>query len=349
MYLWTNSGILQRRLVIYNRWQITVQPQSMNMIRFCCFALCCFLLLIVPNVTLAQNPETAKDCPYEAFGICDPFVPGTIISPDGYVYDVWSFGPAEQAGICPGDKIIQVNEKPFNLKDLVGTAASIIQLRVKRINEEFDRKVERVRESELRIFSGIKELHVESGIRKVPIYQDPEELPSIRLAIPGSDSKSWSMLSGIREVPIYQDPKELPPILLAMPGSDSRSWSMLKKTIEGNSKDYYFIGLRLIRLDEIKNFLIENIDYPSPAYDERLQVGDLVLTISGKDTKEMTSEEIAKVLQPATKKTMLFEVMRKKNIVRVSITPAKKSESLAKIGRKVTACGPIPINCTCSR
>jgi hypothetical protein len=317
------------------------------MIRFCYLALCCFLLLIVPNVTLAQNFETAKDCPYEAFGICDPFVPGTIISPEGYVYDVWSFGPAEKAGICPGDKIVQVNEKPFNLKDFVGTTDSIIQLRVKRKNEEFDRKVGLVRESELRILSGIKELHVESGIRKVTIYQYPEELPSIRLAMPGSDFKFWSMLSGIREVPIYQDPEELPPILLAMPGSDSKSWSLLKKTIEGNSKDYYFTGLRLIRLDDTKNVFIENIDSPSPAYDERLQVGDLVLSISGKDTKGMTSEEIAKVLQPANEKSMLFEVMRKKNILRVSITPAKRSESLAKIGRKVTACGPIPINCTC--
>ncbi len=97
-----------------------------------------------------------------------------------------------------------------------------------------------------------------------------------------------------------------------------------------------------------KDVFIENIDFPSPAYDGRLQLGDLVLTMNGKDTKEMTAEEIKEMLEPANKQTLVFEVKRKTDIVQVSVTPTKKSKSLAKIGRKVTACGPIPVKCTCS-
>ena len=51
----------------------------------------CILLLIAPDVTLAQNSETGKGCPYEILGICDPFVPGIIVSPDGKVGDVWLY------------------------------------------------------------------------------------------------------------------------------------------------------------------------------------------------------------------------------------------------------------------
>ncbi len=191
------------------------------MIRFCYLAIC-IRLLIAPDVTLAQKPVTAKDCPYEIYGICDPYVPGTIINPEGNIHDVWLFSPAERAGICPGDKVVKVNEKPFSIEDLVGTAPSIIQLRVKRKNEEFVRKVGRVRESELRVLSRIKEVYVKSGIRRVPIYQDPEGLPSV---------------------------------LLSMPGSCSQSWSIIKEKIEENSRDYYFMGLRLIRLDDTERCL----------------------------------------------------------------------------------------------
>jgi hypothetical protein len=100
------------------------------MIRFCYLSLC-ILLLIAPDVTLAQKPETAKDCPYEILGICDPFVPGIIVTPDGKVVDVWSSSPAEKSGICPGDFVKRINDEPFSVKAAINSQPIPIRITVK--------------------------------------------------------------------------------------------------------------------------------------------------------------------------------------------------------------------------
>ncbi len=53
------------------------------------------------------NPKQNCEVP-EYFGMCDPYVPGVIVSGQDKqpfrVISTWSMGPAEKAGVCPGDE-----------------------------------------------------------------------------------------------------------------------------------------------------------------------------------------------------------------------------------------------------
>jgi S1-C subfamily serine protease len=70
---------------------------------------------VIPRSLLgASKPQGAATCDApEYFGVCDPYVPGTIIEPSDkkpiLVATTWPGGPADKAGICAGDKIVAVN------------------------------------------------------------------------------------------------------------------------------------------------------------------------------------------------------------------------------------------------
>ena len=92
------------------------------------------------------------------FGVCDPYVPGTIAAfPEKQpivVVDTWHDGPAERAGVCPGDKIVAVNGVPAAensmdrmLHEIVSAKPSRVLLRIKRGDQTLDFQVRRVREN----------------------------------------------------------------------------------------------------------------------------------------------------------------------------------------------------------
>ena len=115
----------------------------------------------------ARQPSTdPQECDAPSIsGICDPFVPGTIIgrSPDGKtinVHNTWPDGPAEKAGICPGDQIVAINGIPVPghniqqmLKEIVSPTSSPITLKVKRGGQDMEFQFDRVRESTLALLS----------------------------------------------------------------------------------------------------------------------------------------------------------------------------------------------------
>src|SRR5690242_7382609 len=74
------------------------------------------VVVLVPLLPAFKGPRRATiprcDAP-SYFAICDPFVPGLIISNGNggsiWVRSTWSKGPAENAGICPGDQIVAID------------------------------------------------------------------------------------------------------------------------------------------------------------------------------------------------------------------------------------------------
>jgi hypothetical protein len=72
-------------------------------------------LALLSGFATAQLATSVPGCPAPSyFGICNPYVPGVFICADDNgaisVISTWHDGPAEKAGMCPGDKIVAVDQ-----------------------------------------------------------------------------------------------------------------------------------------------------------------------------------------------------------------------------------------------
>jgi len=123
-------------------------------------------LVLTPSVQSPKAQTVDRPCEsIEAAGICDPYVPGTIINIPGNkpitVLGTWPQGPAEKAGICSGDQILAIDGlSTFDntttnrlLKQIAADSPSPIRLEVKRGTETKEVDVGRVRESTLAYLS----------------------------------------------------------------------------------------------------------------------------------------------------------------------------------------------------
>jgi C-terminal processing protease CtpA/Prc len=132
-----------------------------------------------------ESPPTAPCNAPSYFGMCDPFVPGTIIFllPEGRikVNSTWPGGPADQAGVCPGDQIISADGVPGSdgnfdafLKAIVSDQPTPVDLKIKRGDQNLDFQVPRVRESTLAQLS-------EQKYARLPLFPDMEVLVTVPL------------------------------------------------------------------------------------------------------------------------------------------------------------------------
>src|SRR5579864_2367197 len=71
------------------------------------------LTLCLPDSTIASATAQQACLAPSYLGICNPYVQGTLISVNEKnaisVIGTWHNGPAEKAGVCPGDQIVAVN------------------------------------------------------------------------------------------------------------------------------------------------------------------------------------------------------------------------------------------------
>src|SRR5712691_7613669 len=130
----------------------------------------CLVSVVLP--LFPKDPANTSACDvFEILGICDPYVPGTIISfPEKQpiiVISTWPLGPAENAGVCPGDRILAVNGISASentstrmLKEIVSGSDTWVHLTVRRGKVDMELDVPRVRESTLAWLSKQKYVRV---------------------------------------------------------------------------------------------------------------------------------------------------------------------------------------------
>jgi C-terminal processing protease CtpA/Prc len=400
------------------------------------------------------------------FGLCDPFVPGTIVAWQGErrplrVVSTWPNGPAETAGVCPGDLIIGVNGVTASdntqdrmLKEIVSSLSTPVVLKVKREDKELQFTVERVRETTLAKLSRQKYIRWQwSGgdqAEAVPLDERPEELLALaafRARLDAQVGFGWrneryvptttpqaqleeleSVMSSARvqgrvgsdlgpetygtgfTAVVLADPAEVvvervdpeTPAHLAgllpgdrlvavdgrgLPGlavekvqkvlfgpgrthdmrltvkrgdsqstfnlktrpnrelAETKAWIDLPIMKGPRSADDYLLGADVLYARSSREAIVERVEYPSPAFDAGLHLGDEIIAVNGKPIKALPFAGLNQALStPGPLPTMLV-ISRLGRTHTFRLAPATYGKALADIGRKSTKFGPAPEHC----
>jgi C-terminal processing protease CtpA/Prc len=256
------------------------------------------------------------------FGICDPYVPGTIISFQEKqpirVITTWHEGPAERAGVCPGDKIVALNgvlaaENTRNrmLHEIVSTTPSPVLLTVKRGDRTMEFRVRRVRESMLAKLSHQK------------FMSDPNFWGSEELVPHGEKRAEHARYTGFLKELEEREGFERIDGLAAPIGTPPRQVRRLKEFMSGGQEQSreagyvgptagkYSFGFTALVLKDPSEALIEAVFPNSPAHRAGLLPGDRVLEVDGRDTSGMTFGSVkALILEPDQERTLSLKVDR---------------------------------------
>jgi C-terminal processing protease CtpA/Prc len=87
------------------------------------------------------------------------------------------------------------------------------------------------------------------------------------------------------------------------------------------------------------------VEWPSPAFDAGLRVGDEVLFFGGKSIAEISRDKMIGLLMPKSAGPVTIEFFHLGKRKTVRLTPATYRSVLASMGRKWTADGPVPDDC----
>jgi S1-C subfamily serine protease len=260
------------------------------------------LALLAP----AASPKPAPCQSIEDVGICDPYVPGTIILIPGNkpitVLGTWPHGPAEKAGICSGDQILAVNgvstlnqSKAQLLREIVSSSPSPVRLEVRRNAETNELDVNRVRESTLAMLSGEKYgragglLGFFGPLFEFPFNERPAEIQSFRLFLDRTFAEyGFKPLDGVY-VPAATSPRRFDQVEAAR-----QSGELSKPVGLGPNRDSYSAGFLALPLEE--GLLVETVVPDSPAYHAGLLPGDRIVAIDGQATNGLSPKEISELL-----------------------------------------------------
>lgn len=290
------------------------------------------VLAFLAASTSAQLVTSAPGCPAPVyFGICNPYVPGVFVAADPKggisVLSTWHDGPAEKAGICPSDKIVAVNatvaaEKWDRLlRELVSDSPTPVVLRVRRGQEEFRLQVPRVRETTLAALSGEKFVSSISGSMSMPPGY------GLRVVPKGMTSDSLRALIDFRaRIPTESGPDA------SIPGR-------LKQASD------YFTGIAAMYDEANHEAMVAEVSYPSPAFSASVYPGDLITKIGNRSLTEVSREQLAETLAPASSKALSLELMRSAKRLTIRLVPIRYGDALQGIGRKLTSFGPAPLHC----
>jgi C-terminal processing protease CtpA/Prc len=87
------------------------------------------------------------------------------------------------------------------------------------------------------------------------------------------------------------------------------------------------------------------VDYPSPAFDAGLHVGDLIISVNGVAIEQIGRQELGQLLSPKKSLEIALGVSRLGKKMTFRVTPVTYRAALASIGRKLTKFGPAPQHC----
>jgi S1-C subfamily serine protease len=115
-----------------------------------------------------------------------------------------------------------------------------------------------------------------------------------------------------------------------------------------SSPDSYFLGIGVLYSPNPREAMVSEVDWPSPAFDAGLHVGDSILAVNGKPISEISREELGKLLVPAGASMMSIDVSRLGRKKTFTINPVTHRTAEAGIGRKSTKSGFVPEGCPAS-
>lgn len=253
-----------------------------------------------------SEPASEKRCEApDYFGVCDPFVPGTIIALQGdkkpiRVVSTWFDGPAEKAGVCPGDLIIAANgASAFDstteqmLKVITSSSPTPLTLKIKRGSGEMGFEMPRVRESALAEFSKQKFMRPEvdkTHLKTVPLSEtraELEQLDDFEGRAAARNGFTWMegamVPSGTREAAFGK---------LQQLTSRTPQSPRLRGFVSACGGGNYTLGFTVIVLKDPAQIMV-NFVYPgSPAHEMGLLPGDELLDANGSNLSSLSENDL---------------------------------------------------------
>jgi C-terminal processing protease CtpA/Prc len=275
-----------------------------------------------------QVPTSPQDCAAPSyFGMCDPYVPGTIIqgSPDMKAIKVittWPDGPAEKSGVCPGDQIIAVNGIPVPghtwdemLKQLVSPSPSPIDLRVTRGKQELDFHFDRARESTLAQLSHekfmLRRLLMDGlGASVVPADETPEEAEAVAPFYDGLDRRVGFKFIGGMDVPDGTPEEQVRKLRATrFVGPEHERW--VGQTGFALGENSYSPGFNAVLLKNPEEVLVNVVFPDSPAQRAGLFPGDQILEVSGHPVSGLNAGQLSDlILKPDEPREVILKLRR---------------------------------------
>ena len=109
--------------------------------------------------------------------------------------------------------------------------------------------------------------------------------------------------------------------------------------------DTLILGVVLVYAENPREAMVDQIDYPSPAFDAGLHIGDRILAVNAEPIEKIARQQLSEMLLPKADSELRLDVSRLGNKVTLQIKPVTYAEAQAKIGREITAGGSVPEHC----
>ena len=319
------------------------------------------LIVAIPlGAFAARRGKSAKACDAPSyFGMCDPYVPGTIGSPiskKGFaVFTTWPRGPAEKAGICPADTIVAINGQSATkltsdeiLKLMVSASPGPVSLTITRGKEQLNFRFKRVRESTLIKLSKQKWLPFGGfggPIISVPLKERPKEVEALQsfenqlAAHFGFKNVGWAA-----PVPNATPEKAIQELRQLY----SETGRKQVATYAGIGGPKYTAGAGLMVLKNSGKVIVNFIEPGSPANHAGLLPGDEVIEINGTLLAGLTPEQLKRVFRNLdSPRTVTVQVRRDDAESVVKVTPedtetVRQSDPLLDISQAIVYSRNLP-------